>query len=44
MKFITYDAGHAIGLLISRRAYSIHLPFPVTLKAWRYIWRNRGKK
>jgi hypothetical protein len=41
---MTYDCGYGVMMLIGRRVYRAHLPFPVTLASWRYIFRNWGAK
>lgn len=51
MKFFlrTYDCGYGLVLVIGRTPATAfvrrwHSPFPLTLKSWRYLLRNRGSK
>lgn len=41
MKLTTYDCGYGIVLLVKRRMFRVHLPFPITRAAWRYLIRCR---
>lgn len=37
-----YDLGHGICLCLGRQlVFKAHFPFPLTVKGWKYIVRNR---
>lgn len=45
MKIVVYDLGHGVAILCGRRFITcVHLPFPVTLRGWRYLMIRRGRK